>query len=102
MTPEAARVRWRRDPAALHRRTARGPLVLAPDADEPIVLTGTAAAVWDLLDVPRDEHVLADLLATAAADVTIGRTEPDPATTVARLGEALRALVTVEVVERLP
>ena len=81
--------RWQRNPAALWRHSLDGVVLLAPGADEPIVLRGGAPAVWeglvepitldglvddlavayraDLDAVRRDVHSLLDFLALAGA-----------------------------------
>jgi hypothetical protein len=42
-----------RAPEALWRQTAGEVIVLGPSADDPLVLTGSAAHVWQLLDGRR-------------------------------------------------
>ena len=44
--------RWQRNPAALWRRSLDGVVLLAPAADEPVVLRGGGPAVWDRLGAP--------------------------------------------------
>ncbi|MFI5047442.1 MAG: PqqD family protein [Acidimicrobiia bacterium] len=69
--------RWRRRPDALWRRGLDAVLVLPVDADEPVMLTGTGPAVWELLaepcTVPQLAAVLSEVYdaepATVEADV---------------------------------
>ena len=83
MTP-ASTGHWRRSDAALWRRSVDAVVLLAPGADEPMVLPGTAAAVWDLLDEPTTLDGLVDALARvyAADPETIA---PDVVALLARL-----------------
>jgi len=55
-------VRYARNPRVLWRSTSRGPVLLAPDHDEPELLGGQAAVVWEVLDEP----LTAAEIATAA------------------------------------
>lgn len=43
---------WRRHPANLTRRLPDGWLILAPSAETPVLLSGSAAALWDALELP--------------------------------------------------
>jgi hypothetical protein len=52
---------WRRCPEVLWRRSLDAVVLLPPDADDPVALPGTGAAVWDLLAEPV---TLPDLVAT--------------------------------------
>ena len=94
--------RWRRGPAVLHRRTADGPLVLSPESDEPTLLAGTAAAVWLLLDEPRDESALLARLSAAASserpDVTSSESSTQAIDALARTLPALDGAGIIEAV----
>ncbi len=45
-------MRYARNPRVLWRSTSRGPVLLAPDHDQPELLGGQAAVVWEVLDEP--------------------------------------------------
>jgi hypothetical protein len=51
--------RWVRDESVLSRRVPGGILLLAPDAAEPVLVTGSGVALWEILDEPMtvDEAV---------------------------------------------
>lgn len=51
--------RVQRRPEVLWRRTLGAVLILPPGHDGPLMLEGTAAAIWELLGEPRDAHGLA-------------------------------------------
>ena len=55
---------WRRRDDALWRRSVDAVVLLPAGAADPVVLPGTAAAVWDLLATPV---TLADLVAALGA-----------------------------------
>lgn len=55
---------WGRAPAAVWRRTPRGVVVLRPGGEDVVLLDGTAAELWELLEPPIAEHELARRLAT--------------------------------------
>lgn len=55
--------RWWRHPEVLWRRNGSRVVVLAPGQDQPSVLEGTAAVVWDLLESPIDESELVRIIA---------------------------------------
>jgi hypothetical protein len=55
--------RWERDPEVLWRATPFAVVVLPQASDHPLVLAGTSAELWDLLDEPRTVAELADELA---------------------------------------
>lgn len=55
---------WGRAPAAVWRRTARGVVVLRPGGDDAVLLDGTAAELWELLEPPISASELAARLAT--------------------------------------
>ena len=57
--------RWQRNPAALWRRSLDGVVLLAPGADEPIVLSGGGPAVWEGLAEPITLDGLVEDLARA-------------------------------------
>lgn len=69
---------WRRGTDVLWRRSLDAVILLPAEADEPVTLPGTGAAVWDLLAEPATlAQLVADLVAiydgdpsTVAADVT--------------------------------
>lgn len=50
--------RWSRDPRALWRRSGDRVIVLTPDRDDPLVLTGVGCASWELLAAPMVEGEL--------------------------------------------
>ena len=52
MTELTVVLRWRRCPAALWRRSYDRVLVLPPGHDDILVLEGTGAAIWFLLEDP--------------------------------------------------
>jgi hypothetical protein len=58
-------VTWRRAPRALWRRSSDRTVVLSPGHDEPLVLSGTGQAIWELLDEPIEEHELVAVLVDA-------------------------------------
>jgi hypothetical protein len=51
--------RWVRDPAVLWRRSSDRIVVLPPGRTEPLLLEGTGAAAFELLDVPASVEELA-------------------------------------------
>jgi hypothetical protein len=59
---------WRRHPRSTSRAVPEGWLVLAHDAESPVLLSGSAATVWDLLDTPSS----LDGIVTAAARAYAG------------------------------
>ena len=76
--------------AALWRRTSDAVVILAPDADEAIVLSDSAVFVWESLGDGRDAHEVAQ----AVADVYgIDATTCEPA-----VAEALEQLCALGVV----
>lgn len=56
---------WCRRADTLWRRSADAVVLLPAGADEPVVLPGTAAAVWDLLSVPATLDEIVRTLADA-------------------------------------
>ena len=52
-----------RDEAALWRRVADGVLVLPPDSDDLMLLTGSGGEIWHALERPRSMIALAAVLA---------------------------------------
>jgi hypothetical protein len=60
--------RWVRARDALWRRLPDGVLVLTPALDTPLAVTGSAAAVWDLLTVPIDTDTMCERLALEHPD----------------------------------
>lgn len=56
---------WRRRPDVLWRRSVEAVILGAASGGDPVTLTGTGAAVWDLLEEPT---TLADLVAVLAAE----------------------------------
>jgi hypothetical protein len=61
------RARWSRSPNVLDRPTLRGVMVL-PTEGAAVVLTGTAARVWQALARPAGGDELVDRLGPAEAD----------------------------------
>ena len=62
-------------------------IVLAPGADEPVTVTGSGLAVWDLLDRPRStDGLVAELSERFAADPATIRADVEAL--VGRLAEA--------------
>ena len=57
--------RWRRRVDVLQRRVADTWVLLAVDGDEPLLLEGTGAAVWELLEEPRELSTLVEAFADA-------------------------------------
>ena len=57
--------RWRRRVDVLQRRVGDAWVLLAVDGEDPLLLEGTGAAVWTLLDEPRTLATLVDAFATA-------------------------------------
>ena len=80
----AAEPRWRRRPDALWRRSVDAVLVLPAGADEPVTLTGTGPALWELLAEPCTVAQLAAVLADAY-DAPIETVEADIAPVVDEL-----------------
>jgi Coenzyme PQQ synthesis protein D (PqqD) len=74
----------RQHDAVLRRRLPGAAVLLPPGADQPVVLTGTALALWDELAEPVDEAGLAARLAERFA--------VDEATVAADIGPALDRL----------
>lgn len=60
--------RWRRRAGLLWRRAGDRVVVLAPGAEQPVVLAGLAAVVWHATVEPVD----ADGLAAELADLDLG------------------------------
>lgn len=56
---------WRRRVDVLQRQVDDAWVLLAVDGDDPLLLEGTGAAVWGLLDEPRTLATLVDAFATA-------------------------------------
>lgn len=56
---------YRRNPAVIHRDTLNGVLLLAPDSDEPVLVTSPGDVVWELLERPTAFGELVMLLADA-------------------------------------
>ena len=56
-------MRYARNPAVLWRSTSLGPVVLIPGRELPTRLSGLAAVVWEVLDVPLTEGALQDEVA---------------------------------------
>jgi hypothetical protein len=57
--------RWHRHPRALWRRSSDRVIVLPPDQSELLLVEGTGAVIWELLEHPTGEHELVDLLSRA-------------------------------------
>ena len=53
-------MRYARNPRVLWRSTSRGPVLLAPDRDQPELLGGQAAVVWEVLDEPLTAAEIAE------------------------------------------
>lgn len=62
-----SRGRWVRGPSVLWRYVPGGILLLAPGADDPVLLSGSGAAVWQLLAEPLQEEDVIETLARACA-----------------------------------
>ncbi len=82
--------RWVRNPDVLTRRGAFGVLLLAPTADQPLLLEGTGVDLWDALDRPRTGGDVAAELASVF--------DADPATVAADVRAALEELGAVDLV----
>lgn len=78
---------WVRSPQVLWRRVAEGVLLLAPDAAAPMIVTGSGAAIWDLLGSPMDADDVAGRLAELF-DTTAERTGEETAPFLAQLAAA--------------
>jgi hypothetical protein len=63
MSTRPTAARWVRARDALWRRLPDGVLVLTPALATPLAVTGSAAAVWDLLAVPTDTDTMCERLA---------------------------------------
>jgi hypothetical protein len=57
--------RWERHPRALWRRSSDRVIVLPPDQSDLLLVEGTGAVIWELLEHPTGEHELVDLLSRA-------------------------------------
>ena len=57
--------RWHRHPRALWRRSSDRVIVLPPGQSDLLLLEGTGAVIWELLEDPTDEHELVELLTRA-------------------------------------
>lgn len=57
-------VRWARKPSALWREGIGRVVLLPATADEPLLLTGSGALLWDLLATPVELDAIARELAT--------------------------------------
>ena len=86
--------RWRRRPGVLWRRTLRGLVVLAPDGDEPVAVTGSVDELWDLLETPHRLDELVGTLASRYPDI-------DPTVLEGDVGAVLDRLEEVGALERL-
>ena len=75
--PGAADLRYRRRPAVLWRSTLGGPVVLGPAQPEPVVLSGTAALVWEALDAPMTAAELASALGASPIEPVLARLSDD-------------------------
>jgi hypothetical protein len=84
-------VDWQRHPHNLTRQVPEGWLVLAPAAEAPVLLSGSAAALWELLAVPTST----DGLVAAIID----RFQGDPDEIRRDLHHALAELVDRGVIE---
>lgn len=62
------RRRWVRDPRVLWRDVADGVLLLAGGAQEPVLLSGTGALLWDRLVEPLTDEDLAARLAEVCGE----------------------------------
>ena len=88
--PASADGVWRRRADASWRRSLDAVVLLPSGTEEPIVLPGTAAAVWDLLHEPRDQVGLVARLVDAY-DADAGTVERDVVALLAHL-ESLGAV----------
>jgi hypothetical protein len=59
---------WRRREDVLWRRSLDSVILFPVDAEEPLTLPGTGAAVWNLLDEPATVAELGAILADAYAE----------------------------------
>lgn len=83
-------IRWVRRPDVLARRGAFGVLLLAPTAEQPVLLEGTGVDLWDALEHPRTDEDLAVGLASVFG--------ADPTTVAADIRTALDQLGAVDLV----
>jgi hypothetical protein len=63
MSADRATDRLRRNPAVLWRRIASGVVLLTPDAEDAIEVTGSGARLWELLAEPISVSEIAAQLA---------------------------------------
>ena len=82
---------WRRRDDVVWRRSLDAAIVLSADAEDPVTLAGTGAAVWDLLAEPA---ALAELVGTLVE--VYGGDSATIERDVAGLLEQLRVLHAVE------
>ena len=85
---------WRRRPDAGWRATPVGVVLLPAARTDPVTVTGSAAAVWDLLAEPITRAELADRLAD--------RYGVESATVQADLGSLLTRLLELQAIEVIP
>ena len=78
---------WVRSPRVLWRPVADGVLLLAPDAADPMLVTGSGAAMWELLECPLDGEELASRLAQRF-DTTADQIKAESAPFLAKLAVA--------------
>ncbi len=86
--------RWRRAPDVLWRSAPAAIVVLARHGDRPVVLGGSGADLWDLLDEPRTVGQLAAALSERYA--------APPEVIAADLGGVIAGLAEQRVVQQLP
>lgn len=55
---------WSRAPGVPWRRVVDGAVLLPPAGDEPLVVTGPGAVVWELLATPGDVASLAERISS--------------------------------------
>ena len=68
--------RWARHPLALWRRSGDRIVVLCPDQDEPLLLTGTGQALWEVLEEPTTTEELVTIMAAVTASSRDGIAGP--------------------------
>ncbi len=78
---------WIRSPRVLWRRIADGVLLLPPDAAEPMIVTGSAAAMWEMLASPLHGDEVARRLAEIF-HTTTDQAQADTAPFLAELASA--------------
>lgn len=83
---------WQRDPRTLWRRSGRRIVLSPPGTPDSVLLTGTGAITWQLLDAPITHDELTALLAESFA--------VEPATVADEVGAFLDELARLDAVIR--